>query len=383
MNFDFVVLGATGLQGRIAARDLLEKGYSVLLCGRDKARIQFLLEKFPNAEFQEIEAKKIKTIFKAIKYSKANVVLNCIEGDWNLDVFNVCARAKVNCLDLGSEIPETKKQLALHPIFKKNNLVAITGIGSVPGTGNVMLRYACEKLSRINDIEVGFAWNSNLKSFVVPFSIESIIEEFTELAPVVENKHFIKKVPLDTIIKEYHRSIGQEKEFFVRHPEQYTFFRYFKKKGVKNIRFYAGFPEHSFRVIKALIDVGMGSKEEIDYYGIKIKPVNFLTQVLKQIKIPPGYKEKENLWVRVKGEAQGKKKEILMECLVPTLDGWEDAGCNIDTGIPASILAEMIKNGQITEKGSFAPEAVVPPEIFFPELRKKGMKVLENGVVIN
>lgn len=36
MNFDFVVLGATGMQGRIVVRDLLEKGYSVLLCGRDK-----------------------------------------------------------------------------------------------------------------------------------------------------------------------------------------------------------------------------------------------------------------------------------------------------------------------------------------------------------
>lgn len=36
MNFDFIVLGATGMQGRIVSRDLLETGYSVLLCGQEK-----------------------------------------------------------------------------------------------------------------------------------------------------------------------------------------------------------------------------------------------------------------------------------------------------------------------------------------------------------
>lgn len=36
MAFDFIVLGATGMQGRIVSRDLLETGYSVFLCGWEK-----------------------------------------------------------------------------------------------------------------------------------------------------------------------------------------------------------------------------------------------------------------------------------------------------------------------------------------------------------
>ena len=43
----------------------------------------------------------------------------------------------------------------------------------------------------------------------------------------------------------------------------------------------------------------------------------------------------------------------------------------------------MIKKRIITEKGSFSPEAVVPPEYFFKELKKKKMVVLENGKRIN
>ncbi len=43
MKYDFVVMGATGMQGRIVTKDLLKSGYSVLLCGRDESRVKDLL----------------------------------------------------------------------------------------------------------------------------------------------------------------------------------------------------------------------------------------------------------------------------------------------------------------------------------------------------
>lgn len=383
MVHDFIVLGATGMQGRIVSRDLLENGYSVLMCGRDKSRVEKLLKNYKKCSFKFIDAEKNQTLIDAIKFSGSKIVINCMEGDYNLTALQASIKCNANYIDLGSEIWMTKKQLALSKTLKDKGLIAITGIGSVPGIGNIMLRYASDQLDTINDIEVGFSWDSNIKKFVVPFSMESIIEEFTDPAPYVENCCFKYKAPLDTIKMERHREIGKEKEFFVRHPEQYTFYHYFKNKGVKNIKFYAGFPEHSFNVIKSLIDAGMGSYDKIDYLGTKIAPAQFLTQVVKNIKPPQGYEEKENLWVKIDGKKNGKNKEILMECIVPTLKGWEDAGCNIDTGMPASILGQMIKKGIITEKGSFAPEAVVPPVDFFKELKKRKMKVLENGDVIN
>ena len=383
MKFDFVVFGATGMQGRIVSRDLLESGYSVLLCGRDKKRLEKIMKKYKKTSFTIINGKDTSSLIKAIKSSNSNIVINCMEGDWNLNALKACIKTSSHYIDLGSEIWMTKKQLSLDSLLKRKNLIAITGIGSVPGVGNIMLRYASEKFDTIEDIEVGFSWDSNIKKFVVPFSIPSIMEEFTDPAPIVENKHFVKKIPLDSVIEDYHRGIGRQKELFVRHPEQFTFYYYFKNKGVKNIRFYAGFPEHSFRVLTTLIDIGMGSKKEIIFNKMKIKPVEFLTEVLKNLKFPKGYKEKENLWVRVKGKKNKKSKKILMECIVPTLKGWEDAGCNIDTGMPASILGQMIKENIITEKGSFAPEGVIPPEPFFKELRKRKMIVMENGKVIN
>ena len=53
------------------------------------------------------------------------------------------------------------------------------------------------------------------------------------------------------------------------------------------------------------------------------------------------------------------------------------------TGMPASIMAQMIKKELINEYGSFAPEAIVPPAPFFKELKKRNMILYENGKKIN
>ncbi|MBX4212461.1 saccharopine dehydrogenase NADP-binding domain-containing protein [Candidatus Pacearchaeota archaeon] len=383
MRFDFVVLGATGLQGKIASKDLLERGFSVLMCGRDESRVQHLLKKYRKTKFSYIDVRDKNTAADIVKKSGAKVVVNCVEGDWNLDILEICIKAGASCIDLGSEIWMTKKQFALAPALKKKNLVHITGCGSVPGVGNVMLRYAAEKFDAIKTIEVGFAWNSNIEKFVVPFSIQSIIEEFTDPATNIEHGKFNKINPMDSVKESKDSIVGKQERFYARHPETYTFYHYYKKKGVQNVRFYAEFPPHSFNKISSFIKLGFGSHEGIDVDGKPILPINFLTELLKRLEIPPNYTEKEDLWVTLEGKSGGKKKLIRMQCVVKTIDGWEDAGCNIDTGISASIMAQLIHRGSINKPGSYSPEAIVPPQEFFKELRKREMVVYENGRVIN
>lgn len=385
MKYDFVVLGALGMQGKIVCRDLLEKGYSVLLIDREKPLNKDFLKRYKySSSFIRADVKSIEKTKKLIEKSGTNVVINCAEDDINLHVLKACIEANVHSIDLGgSDIPMTKKQLNLDGVLKEKNLIHITGCGSVPGIGNVMLRHAAEKLDKIDTVEVGFAWDSNIKKFVVPFSIESITYEFTYPATVLENGRFIKKSPMTTIEEREHRVIGRQKCFLAAHQEPYTFYHFFRNKGLKNIRFYAGFPDHSFETVKTIIDLGLSKKKKIEFLKTKARPIDFLTAVLRRLAYPQGYKEMECLWLKVYGKKDGKEKSMEMECIAPTIDGWEDAGCNIDTGIPASIIAQMIKNGVIKESGSFAPEAIVPTRLFFEELVKKQMLVYENGRIIN
>lgn len=385
MNYDFVVLGALGMQGKIVCRDLLEKGYFVLFVDRERPLNRDLLKRYKHSSsFIRADVMNAEKMKKIIKRSDANIVINCACDDINLQSLKVCIEANVNSIDLGgSEIPMTKKQINLDKVLKEKNLIHITGCGSVPGIGNVMLRHAADKFDKIDTVEVGFAWDSNIKKFVVPYSIENIIYEFTYPATILENGRFIKKPPMSVIEERAHRAIGRQKCFIIDHQEVYTFYHFFRKKGLKNIRFYAGFPNHSLDIIKTIIDLGLGEYDEIEFLKTKMAPIDFVAAVLRRLVHPQGYKEKECLWIKIYGEQDGKKKTIEMECITPTLNGWEDAGCNIDTGIPASIIAQMIKKRIINESGSFSPEAVVPTKQFFEELSKKQMSVYENGRIIN
>ena len=385
-EIDFLVLGATGMQGCIVARYLSENGHRIYISGRNQSRLEEAGKKYKIEGAQALDLNNKEETTKLIHQIRPAVVINCAEGDWNLSVYRSALEGGANVIDLGSDLSATGEQLALNEEFKKKNLVAITGCGSTPGVNNVMLRYAGDYFDSITTIEAGFAWNSNIKTFVVPFSMESIIEEFTEPAPVIENKSWLKKIPLETVRDQEFREVGNQKVFLVRHPETETFFSHYKNKGVENVRFLAGFPKHSFDTIMSYLNHSFTKNDKVIFIHVDGKgeiPLIGLTKVLQEIHpLPKDYMEKENLWVRIGGEKDGAKKEILMECIVPTLPDWKEAGCNIDTGFPASIIGQMILKGDINQYGSFAPEAIVPCDKFFQALNKNNMIILMNGEMI-
>jgi len=383
-EIDFLVFGATGMQGSIVTRYLSENGHRVFVSGRNQARLEEAGRKYKIAGSQALDLNDKDETTKLIEKIRPVVVVNCAEGDWNFGVYEAALRGGSHVVDLGSDGPVTMSQMALDEDFKRKNLIAITGCGSTPGVNNVMLKHAVNYFDSLISIEAGFAWNSNIKTFVVPFSMESIIEEFTESAPTIKDKLLLEKTPMETVVDREFREVGMQKIFLVRHPETETFFSYFKNKGLENVKFFAGFPEHSFDIIMSYLKNGFSENGGLYIKGKGEVPLIGLTKVLQEIHpAPKDYTEKENLWVWIEGQKDGSKKEILMECIVPTLSDWKEAGCNIDTGFPAAIIGQMILNGDIKERGSFAPEAIIPCRKFFQALNKNEMTIFMNGEVIN
>jgi len=384
-KYDFLIFGAGGMQGKIVIKDLLKKRYKLFISDIYQNHIDVLEEEFNLPDHEILDLRKKRKIYSFIKKVDPFCVINCAEADWNIDVYKACLKNGSHVIDLGSDDGVlTEAQLKMDADFRKKKLIAITGCGSTPGVNNIMLDYAVGLLDSVHTVEAGFAWNSNIKEFVVPFSMPSIAEEFTDPATYLKNNKWFKKLPMDTVKGKRYQEIGRNKRFMVRHPEPYTFYYYYKDKGLKNIKFYAGFPNHSFSIIHNLIKLGLTSLKEIKINGCEIKPMDFLAETLRHAtKMPEGYEEKEVLWVDVIGKKTNERKEIFMECIAGTLPGWEFAGCNIDTGLPTSIIAQMIIKKRIKAWGSFAPEAVVPHEEFFKALRERDMDVYMNGRLIN
>ena len=286
-----------------------------------------------------------------------------------------CLSAKVHYLDLGGLQEMTIKQYKLDKEFRKKKLLALLGCGSTPGISNVMTAYAINQLSSVERIDLGFAWDSNPKVFALPYSFESIVHELTTPATIMRNGKLVKsKVCEFTGVKSFLK-LGPQKTYCIVHSEVYTFYKYFRKKGLKEIHYWAGFPDHSFKVIDTLIKLGFGSKKSAKINGCNVRPVDLSRQVLKNIERPEDYKETEEVWVKVTGKKNSEKRVIEVGCSVETKKGWEAYGSNIDTGMTISIMAQMLLGKLITRKGVVAPEVVVPAKPFFRELTKRGMKI--------
>ncbi|MDP3764637.1 MAG: saccharopine dehydrogenase C-terminal domain-containing protein [bacterium] len=382
MKYDFVVIGANGMQGRIVSKFLLENDHSVLLCANDDYGIEEIIE-HPKADFALVDLRKMDRVKRVVKKSGSTVLINCAVDDFNMAVTKMALDLGMNYLDLGSEEPMFYEQLKLDKEFKEKNTIAITGIGSTPGITNIMLRYLKPQFDSIETVHVGFAWDSNQPVFVTPFSIDAIAYEFSEQAKIFENGEYVLKQPNECDISYYYKTIGKQKTQYTKHIEHHSFYEYLKDVGIKNIIVLSSFPTHSYTALKALIGLGFMSKEAITIDSVNIRPLDFTIEVLRRIPVPEGYTEKENLFLKVIGTKDGKPKTVEMDATAGTLPGWEKATCNIDTGFPAAILARMILNNEITEKGVYSPEFVVPPEPFFAELGKNKIWIYEDGKKIN
>jgi lysine 6-dehydrogenase len=384
MTYDFAIIGANGMQGKIVARVLLEAGYSVLLAANDRIYIDEALATYPDkTSYVYIDLRDIESTKKALA-GTTSILLNCAIDDYNLKVNALAAELGMHYLDLGSEIPMHKQTEPLDSEFRKKNLIAISGAGSTPGINNVMLAYVKDRFDTIHTAHLGFVWDSNMPVFLPPFSMDAITYEFAEPATVFLNGQYVEKSPTEpTGINHDYMGVGKQDVWYVKHVEQWTIAQFLKDKGVQNVVEYAGFPPHSYNVIKTLLDNGFLSKVPVVVDGKEIRPIDATIEILRRIPIPKGYTEVENLWVKVYGQKDGKEHVEEMDCVARTLPGWEDATCNIDTSFPMAIMAMMLKKGEITGSGFHAPETIVPPEPFFKYLGEYQIEIYDNGKRIN
>jgi lysine 6-dehydrogenase len=384
MKYDFAVVGANGMQGQIVSRDLIESGHSALLCANDTFGLDNLL-KHKKTDFAFINLKEMDKTREALKKSNAKVLVNCAIDDFNFVVTQASLDLGMHYIDLGAWESMINQQFPLHEDFKKKNLTAIIGTGSTPGVTNVMLRHVKPKFDTIHTVHLGFAWNSNMDCFVPPFSIDAIAYEFTTKATIFENGEYVQRMPQECPYQYTYKEIGKQTTWYTDHMEHFTFREYLKDMGIKNIAVCSSFPDYSREAIMNLIKLGFTKYnnpqkiEAIEVKGMRVEPLDFTEALLRKIPIPEGYKEKENLWLKVWGTKNGKEKYIEMDAIAGTLPGWEEHTCNIDTGMPASIMAQMMLKDEISERGVTSPEFAVPPVPFFKELARRNIPVYENG----
>ena len=142
-----IVLGGTGGMGRWAVRDLTESDGvdEVVVAALDGARAAetagwAAARAGPISSAQVsslvLDAREPAALRQAL--ARAEVVCNCAHNAVNLPVMEACADSGTHYVDLGGLFHTTRRQLLLHDRFVAAGVTAVIGMGSSPGTTNVM-----------------------------------------------------------------------------------------------------------------------------------------------------------------------------------------------------------------------------------------------------
>ena len=383
-----IVLGGAGAMGRIAVRTLTEYEDidQVTIADYNEDRAREVASALNNSKIQvrQIDvndAERLSTLVRG-----ADVVLNAVEYVFNLPILKACIQEKVHYADLGGLFHVTRKLMDMSAQVEAAGITAVLGMGGTPGITNLLARAAVEKLDRVDSIKVQLGCSDDTPStapLVAPYSIRTILDEFTKQPQVFQDGVWYPQQPLtgqEELI--FPLPVGRATAIYSLHSECATFPVSFRDKGIRHVSFKIAFPSDFLTKLKFLVDIGFGSDEPINVRGAKISPREVLAKLLEMAPVEDVEpRDCDVLRVAVVGLAGGQQVEITNQVVVLPYRRWGIGAGALDTGTPLAIAGRMLANGEVTRRGASGPELSIPTQPFFKELARFDMHVTETKTI--
>ena len=326
----------------------------------------------PRVKVLEIDAENYAGMVNAFK--KFDVILNGLPWKYDLAVTKACVEAGVSGLDVST----VEDQWDFDRAAKEKGIIFIPGVGATPGITNAMARRAADQLDEVDDIQINFA------AFRCPAPAPGLLITFLwEFHPKTEERLYYKDgkfhwVEPFTGVKmvNFPGPIGEQEVCYIPHTETRTMP---ESLGAKAVSVHGCFPPHAMRLAKAMLESGLYSEEKITIKGVETTAYELMYEVLLQL---PESKETP-LWayglvVEVYGKKDGRDLKFTYWNRHPSQEEWGGkAAYYKNIAIPLSIGAQMIARGDIVVHGVVPPETAIPPDLFFSELKKRGIEIHE------
>ena len=364
------VLGGAGGMGQGVARDLIkQEPITDVVLGDlfpDPERLSPKLRDSAKTTLVKMDVNDHGGMVNAFK--DVDVIINCAGPFYKtaVPVARAAVEARVNYIDICDDYEGTEILFNsdIDEMAKQAGITVLTGMGSDPGTNNVLVKWYADRLDSVDEIYLywvvaiaelsGAAWDHSLHMTLgkIPQYIDG------ELVHVEGGTGVVAEEFLDPLGTCHVRYVG--------HPQPLTIPRYIR--GVKDVIIKGALiPLWVDELIKEQKDTGLLSKEPLELNGAAVIPYDLTLKLWETI--PEGRDkgpQASGLKVIVKGVRKDKKVTYTADMVGRMAPG---------TGIPASIAALMMNEGDVTEKGVMAPEGCVDPDKFLAAFLKRGAKI--------
>jgi saccharopine dehydrogenase-like NADP-dependent oxidoreductase len=365
-----LVLGGAGGMGQGVARDLIKQ---------DQVTHVVLGDLYPDPERLAPKLRsneKVSLIRMDVNdhdgmvgtFKNIDVVINCAGPFYKtaVPVARAAVRAKVNYIDICDDYEGTEILFSseIDEMAREAGITVLTGMGSDPGTNNVLVKWYADHLDSVDEIYL--YWVVSIAELAGAAWDHSLHMTLGKIPQYLNGELVQVEGGTGEVAVELLEPLGTCHLRYVGHPQPLTIPKYIK--GVQNVIIKGALiPKWVDELIKQQKDTGLLSKESLDIKGTKVTPYDLALKLWETI--PEGRDngpQASGLKVIVKGERDGKKVTYTADMVGRMAPG---------TGLPASIAALMMDAGDVTEKGVVAPEGCIPPDRFLAAFLKRGARI--------
>lgn len=365
-----LIIGGVGGMGQGVARDLIKQDQvtQVILADLypDPKRLSKKLHESEKTSLIKMDVNDHDAMVRAFK--DVSVVINTAGPFYKtaVPVARAAVAAKVNYIDICDDYEGTQILFnsEIDAMAKDAGITVLTGMGSDPGTNNVLVKWYADRLDQVDDIYL--YWVVSIAELAGAAWDHSLHMTLGKIPQYIDGQLVHVEGGTDPVAERFLDPLGTCHVRYVGHPQPITLPKYIK--GVKNIIIKGALiPLWVDELIKEQKETGLLGTDPIDVNGSKVTPYDLALKLWKTI--PEGRDngpQSSGLKVIVKGRRDGKKITYTADMVGRMAPG---------TGLPASIAALMMDAGDVTVKGVVAPEGCIDPDTFLGAFLQRGARI--------
>jgi lysine 6-dehydrogenase len=305
-----------------------------------------------------------------------DAAISCVNYWHNAALSKAAIETNCNFCDLGGNNYVVDEQLALSEQAKQAGINIIPDCGLAPGMVSILAMHGAEKFNEIEKIHIrvgGLPQNPKPPlDYQLVFSVEGLINEYVETARVIRGGE-IREVESMTEIESLSFDNFPPLEAFQTSggtstlPD--TFSGKLRELDYKTIR-YAGHCEK----FKTMIDLGLCSGEKISIDDKETTPRRVFCELLTK-NLPADQRDYVLVRLEFVGNSDGEAKRLRYDIVDKSDEKTGLSAMMRTTAFPASIIAQMMARGEVSERGAIPQEKAIDAEKFVAELDRRNIKI--------
>jgi saccharopine dehydrogenase-like NADP-dependent oxidoreductase len=329
-----------------------------------------------NVSWMRLDAGEMGELVEALK--GFDLALGFLPPAFGFRLMKACIQAGKSLVDV-SYISENP--LTLHGEALKAGITLVPHCGLAPGISNILVGRAVAEFDVVEKVHifVGGLPDKPIPpiGYTITWSPESLIEEYTSKARIVENGRMVEVEALSGLETVEFPGIGVLEAFYTDGLRTLLYtVEDVREMWEKTLRY----PGHAEKMM-LLRDLGFFSSEEIAVDGFRLQPRKFTAKIFERRLYNPMVKDV----VALKVEVYGYKKGFKTRRTYTLVDFYDEkngvTAMARTTGYTASIVAKLVLEGVIRLKGIVPPEQLGMEEDIFrrimAELSARGIQIVE------